>query len=217
MDAMHAAYTSRARTSTATIDIPIIDWRHYLEAELDMHNIAPVVRLAASGCSNHDGDAVEPGDLVHGRATRRGRPTRRRSAFEVMDEWMANIRAQPATRRGRQQARALAVDSLLRDARRRTIARRAPTSGTAILDYAPGGRVHRSASRLYSTIAHRRGRADRGRRLQVRAAAGGDGASPTARTAPWAPTAAERDAARADLPDGSLRLHEAGRGPAVGR
>ena len=47
------------------IDIPIIDWRHYLDAELDMHN----ARQSFAARARHARARrrrVQPGDLVHG-------------------------------------------------------------------------------------------------------------------------------------------------------
>ena len=54
--AMHAAYTS-GMVFVGRTDIPIIDWRHYLEEQLNMHNIAPVVRRAAAAAERGRGDA----------------------------------------------------------------------------------------------------------------------------------------------------------------
>ena len=62
----------------------------------------PVVRLAAADARPRR-RRLQPGDLVHGRApARQSDPTPQ--AFEVIDEWMANIRANPDAERGRQQA-----------------------------------------------------------------------------------------------------------------
>jgi hypothetical protein len=75
------------------IDIPIIDWRHYLEDELDMHH-------------SHQSFATRQRMLnADGRARNQviwftdARPAvgfdQTPMAFEVIDEWMANIRANP--------------------------------------------------------------------------------------------------------------------------
>ncbi|MGH3142567.1 MAG: DUF6351 family protein, partial [Gaiellales bacterium] len=53
--AMRAAYES-GLVFDGKIDIPIIDWRHYLDAELDMHN-ARQSFAARSRLLEHDGDA----------------------------------------------------------------------------------------------------------------------------------------------------------------
>jgi Tannase-like family of unknown function (DUF6351) len=95
IDAAKAAYTS-GLVFRGAIDIPIIDWRHYLEHELDMHH-------------SHQSFATRQRMLNHdGRASNQviwftdARPARAFDqtpmAFEVIDEWMANIRAKP--RRG---------------------------------------------------------------------------------------------------------------------
>lgn len=87
-DAIEAAY-ERGLVNRGDVQIPLIDWRNYLEGELDMHNshqsFASRQRLL-----NYDGDAsnqviwfTDPGfDQT---------PV----AFEVIDEWMRNMRARP--------------------------------------------------------------------------------------------------------------------------
>src|SRR5918997_1915556 len=93
--AKRAAY-NRGLYFDGDIDIPLIDWRHYLEEELDMHN-------------SHQSFASRQRMLDHdGRASNQliwftdARPQRAADqtpeAFEVIDEWMSNIREHP--RRG---------------------------------------------------------------------------------------------------------------------
>ncbi len=92
--AMRAVYES-GLVFRGDIDIPIIDWRHYLEDELDMHNshqsFASRKRLL-----NFDGDASNQviwfTDVVDPNARFDQTP----EALEVIDEWMANIRANPS-------------------------------------------------------------------------------------------------------------------------
>jgi hypothetical protein len=77
------------------IDIPIVDMRHYLEPALDMHNSrqsfsARQRLIDARG--NADNQAIWIGVLPHD-------PTPK--AFQVVDEWMANIRANPGLGVGR--------------------------------------------------------------------------------------------------------------------
>ncbi|NUT43579.1 MAG: hypothetical protein HOV86_26670 [Thermoactinospora sp.] len=76
------------------IDIPIIDWRHYLEEELDMHN-------------SHQSFASRQRMLDHDRDARNqviwftdgpARFDQTPEALQVIDEWMAGILANP--RRG---------------------------------------------------------------------------------------------------------------------
>jgi Tannase-like family of unknown function (DUF6351) len=92
MDAANAAYTS-GLVFRGAIDIPIIDWRHYLEHQLDMHH-------------SHQSFATRQRMLNHdGRASNQviwftdGRPAvafdQTPMALEVIDEWVANIRAKP--------------------------------------------------------------------------------------------------------------------------
>jgi hypothetical protein len=90
--AVRAAYESGMQFQ-GDIDIPIIDWRHYLEDELDMHH-------------SHQSFATRQRMLnADGRARNQviwftdARPAvgfdQTPMAFEVIDEWMANIRANP--------------------------------------------------------------------------------------------------------------------------
>ncbi len=92
MAAANAAYKSGI-VFRGDIDIPIIDWRHYLEHELDMHN-------------SHQSFASRQRMLnLDGRASNQviwftdARPARAfdqtPQALTVMDEWMANIEDKP--------------------------------------------------------------------------------------------------------------------------
>jgi hypothetical protein len=110
MAAANAAYTSGI-VFRGDIDIPIIDWRHYLEAELDMHHshqsFATRKRML-----NFDGDASNQVIwFTDARPARASDQTPR--AFAVMDDWMANIRANPE-RGVAGNKPALAVDSCFR-------------------------------------------------------------------------------------------------------
>ena len=75
------------------VGIPIIDWRHYLEEELDMHHshqsFASRRRIELAR-GNYDNQVIWFTDA---------RPARQfdqtPEAFEVIDEWMANLRAHP--------------------------------------------------------------------------------------------------------------------------
>jgi Tannase-like family of unknown function (DUF6351) len=96
MEAANAAYRS-GLVFRGDIDIPIIDWRHYLEHRLDMHHshqsFATRQRML-----NHDGRASN--QVIWFTDARPGTPQSDQTplAFQVIDEWMANIRAKP--RRG---------------------------------------------------------------------------------------------------------------------
>jgi hypothetical protein len=91
MQAMNAVYES-GLVFRGDIDIPIIDWRHYLEPVLDMHNSHQSF-ASRQRMLNADGDAVQPGDLVHQRCP--GQYDQTPEALDVIDEWMRNIAANP--------------------------------------------------------------------------------------------------------------------------
>jgi hypothetical protein len=90
LQAIRAAY-EHGLVFRGDIDIPIIDWRHYLERELDMHN-AHQSFAARQRMLNFDGDASNgviwftDGPRVFDQTPQ---------ALAVIDEWMANIRANP--------------------------------------------------------------------------------------------------------------------------
>jgi len=92
LDATAAAYNSGMHFG-GDIDIPVIDWRHYLEEELDMHHshqsFATRRRLELAR-GNADNQVIWFTDA---------RPSvafdQTPEAFEVIDEWMANLRANP--------------------------------------------------------------------------------------------------------------------------
>ncbi|MGH9004573.1 MAG: DUF6351 family protein, partial [Acidimicrobiia bacterium] len=91
-DAMAAAYTSGMEFQ-GDIDIPVIDWRHYLEDELDMHNTQQSF-AARQRMLNADGDASNQVIWFTD-----ARPAvafdQTPMAFGVIDEWMRNIAAHP--------------------------------------------------------------------------------------------------------------------------
>ncbi|KAA1191852.1 hypothetical protein F0M18_09990 [Pseudohalioglobus sediminis] len=90
------------------VEIPLIDVRHYLEEQLDMHNTHQSF-AARQRLLNHDGDAsnqviwfIAPGEEENYNNTI--------YAFEVIDEWMTNIRDNPEATVGENRP-AAAVDS----------------------------------------------------------------------------------------------------------
>ncbi|MFK7894738.1 MAG: DUF6351 family protein [Myxococcota bacterium] len=87
--AIEAAYDS-GLVNHGDVQIPLIDWRNYLEEELDMHNshqsFASRQRLL-----DFDGDASN--QVVW--FTDEGEFDQTPMAFEVIDEWMANIKRRP--------------------------------------------------------------------------------------------------------------------------
>ena len=151
------------------VDIPIIDWRHYLEDELDMHHSQQSF-ATRQRMLNVDGDA---GNQVIWFTDARPAVAfdQTAMAFEVIDEWMANIRANPdagvaANAPARAVDSCFATDGTLiaagargvgRHPRRRA-RRRVHGALPDLLDVAPAGR-----------------RPDRGRHLEVPDAIGSPG------------------------------------------
>ena len=93
-EAQHAAYES-GMVFRGKLDIPVIDWRHYLEPFLDMHNshqsFASRQRLL-----NYDGDASNQLIWFTG-VPPSGQPRfdQTPQALLVLDEWVKNIKAHP--------------------------------------------------------------------------------------------------------------------------
>ena len=79
---------------TGDLDLPILDWRHYLEPFLDMHN-AHQSFSARARMLDHDGDAANQVVWFTEAVTEDVRFDQTPMAFEVIDAWMANIRAHP--------------------------------------------------------------------------------------------------------------------------
>jgi len=92
IEAMNAAYES-GMVFDGKMDIPIIDWRHYLEDELDMHNthqsFATRQRMI-EGQGHADNQVIWFTDARPFTAF-----DQTPEAFQVIDEWMANIKANP--------------------------------------------------------------------------------------------------------------------------
>jgi hypothetical protein len=91
--AQYAAYRS-GLVFRGKIDIPLIDWRHYLEPFLDMHN-AHQSFAARQRMLNYDGDASN--QVIWFTDARPAGPQFDQTplALRVIDQWMANIRAHP--------------------------------------------------------------------------------------------------------------------------
>lgn len=92
--AMRAAYTS-GHVFTGRLDVPAIDHRQYMERELDMHNSHQsfAVRRRVLQKMGHSDNLV-----VWFTNTMPGTPKASQSmqALDVMDEWLANMRRNPA-------------------------------------------------------------------------------------------------------------------------
>ncbi|HEX7222261.1 MAG TPA: DUF6351 family protein, partial [Candidatus Limnocylindrales bacterium] len=97
MEAGHAAYRS-GMVFRGKLDIPVIDWRHYLEAYLDMHNSHQSF-AARQRLLNYDGDASN--QLIWFTAAppppapSSARFDQTPQAFLVLDRWIKNIQANP--------------------------------------------------------------------------------------------------------------------------
>ncbi len=90
--AMNAAY-DQGLVFQGDIDIPVIDWRHYREEDLDMHNSHQSF-ASRQRMLNADGDASN--QVIWFTDARYERLSDQTPlAFEVIDEWMANVHANP--------------------------------------------------------------------------------------------------------------------------
>ena len=90
--AMQAAYEA-GLVFMGDIDIPVIDWRHYLEAELDMHNSHQSF-AARQRIRDHQGSS-ENQVIWFTDAAGGARFDQTPEALEVMDEWMTNVLGNP--------------------------------------------------------------------------------------------------------------------------
>ncbi len=96
--------------NVGAIEIPMIDWRHYLEPWLDMHNSHQSF-AARQRLLDYDGDASNQVIwFTMGAEDDDDRFDQTPMAFEVIDEWMTNIAADPK-RRVAENKPARAVDS----------------------------------------------------------------------------------------------------------
>jgi hypothetical protein len=105
---MHAAYRS-GMVFHGDIDIPIIDWRNYLEPFLDMHN-AHQSFASRQRMLDWDGDASNQVIWFTDTASPATRFDQTPMALQVIDRWMRNIAANPQ-RSVAENKPAVAVDS----------------------------------------------------------------------------------------------------------
>ena len=172
--AQHAAYRS-GMVFRGKIDIPLIDWRNYLEPFLDMHNSHQSF-ASRQRMLDFDGDASNQVIWFTDAPSAGPMFDQTPMALDVIDEWMANIAANPSKGVGRNKP-ADAVDRCFDDGRlaARTRRRRLGRDPRRPAD----GRLRAGVPGLRD-LAHRRRRADRGRDLRLhapaRAARGGEGA-----------------------------------------
>jgi hypothetical protein len=92
-DAIENAYT-QGHVFVGDLEIPIIDWRNYLERELDMHNSHQSF-AARQRLLDHDGDAGNQVIWFTDGNDAGAEFDQTPLAFTVIDEWMANIEANP--------------------------------------------------------------------------------------------------------------------------
>ena len=92
--AMEAAY-EEGLVFMGDIDIPVIDWRHYLEDELDMHNAH---QSFASRQRIRDAREHSDNQIIWFTDVESGEPEfdQTPEALEVIDKWMSNIFDNPA-------------------------------------------------------------------------------------------------------------------------
>ena len=79
---------------TGKIDIPVIDWRHYLEDQLNMHNVH---QSFASRQRMRDFDGSSGNQVIWFTDARPSEQfDQTPEALTVIDQWMANLRARPS-------------------------------------------------------------------------------------------------------------------------
>ena len=93
IEAMNAAY-EKGHVFVGNIDIPVIDWRNYLEQELDMHNTHQSF-ASRQRMRNYDGDDSNQVIWFTDARGVNGRFDQTPEALAVMDQWMKNIRQHP--------------------------------------------------------------------------------------------------------------------------
>ncbi len=132
--AIEAAYES-GMVNHGDIEIPVIDWRNYLERELDMHNSHQSF-AARQRLLDWDGDASNQVIWFTDVEFQGERFDQTPLAFEVIDEWMRNIERRPWKGVARNKP-SRAVDSCF-DASGQLI-HSGPDAWSGILDDAPDG------------------------------------------------------------------------------
>jgi Tannase-like family of unknown function (DUF6351) len=193
-EAMRAAYTS-GMVFDGNIDIPVIDWRHYLEDDLDMHHshqsFATRQRIV-----DRQGDA---GNQVIWFTD--ARPAiafdQTPMAFAVMDEWVRNIKANPE-RSVAENRPAAAVDSCF-ETNGQLIASGPDVWNGVLSDDAPGACTQRFP--IYSTSRRVAGGPFRGGVFKCELQPVADAIDAGAYGA-WEPSAAERARLEQIFPSG---------------
>ena len=193
--AQRAAYTS-GHVFDGRLDVPAIDHRQYMERELDMHNVHQsfAVRRRVVDAMGHSGHlAVWFTDTTPGVA----KASQTLEALAVMDEWLANIRANP--RRSVAQNRPPRAADACFDLQGRPIARGAGV-WSGILDAKPAGACTQ-AFPIYGTSRTVAGAPIEGSIYRC-ALKSVDRAVADGTYAPWVPGAADIDTLKQIHPQG---------------
>jgi hypothetical protein len=193
--AQRAAYAS-GHVFDGRLDVPAIDHRQYMERELDMHNAHQsfAVRQRVQGRMGHsDNLVVWFTDTVPGTL----KASQTLEALAVMDQWMANIRANPK-KTVAQNKPPLAVDACF-NLTGQPIARGADV-WAGILDGQPAGACTQQFP-LYTTSRIVAGAPITGAMYRC-ALKSVDAALADGTYTPWIPSAAEADQLRQIFPGG---------------
>jgi hypothetical protein len=198
--AMGAAYSS-GMVFDGSIDIPVIDWRHYLEDDLDMHHSHQSFATRQRIADRRGGAGNQVIWFTDARPSVAFDQTP--MAFAVMDEWIRNIKANPQ-RSVADNRPAAAVDSCF-DSNGQLISSGAGVWAGVLDDHAPGACTQRF--QIHSTSRRVAGGPFRGGvfkcQLQPLADAIGAGAYGA-----WEPTAAERARLEQIFPSGVCNFSE---------
>lgn len=193
--ATRAAYTS-GMVFGGQIPLPTIDHRQYMERELDMHNVHQsfaVRKRVIAKMGNADHVVIWFTDTMPGQP----KASQSMEAIAVMDEWMANIRANP-TKTVAQNRPARAVDSCFDVNGQLIYAGNDAWNG--VIDDKPAGACTQ-AFPMYGTSRTVAGAPLEGGIYQC-ALRSVDAAIAAGVYLPWQPSAAEVDKLRQIFPDG---------------
>ena len=197
-DAQWAAYRS-GMVFRGKIDIPLIDWRHYLEPFLDMHNSHQSF-ASRQRMLNYDGNASNqliwftaappPGSSAP-------RFDQTPQALLVLDEWLANIEAHPLARAWQGTSRRTRSTRASRPTARCSHAATTSGTGSSTAD-------RRARARSSSRRSRPRGSSPAARSRAASSSATSSPSRPRSRRGvygSWQPDAGRAGAPAADLPD----------------
>ena len=208
LDAMRAAYSS-GHVFNGQLGVPAIDHRQYMERELDMHNAHQsfaVRKRVQQRMGSSDNLVIWFTDTTPGVA----KFSQSLDALDVMDQWMANIRANP-DRSIAQNKPARAVDSCFDLQGRQLHAGAGVWAG--ILDTQPAGACTQ-AFPLYSTSRIVAGAPLEGA-IYACALKTVDAAVADGTFGPWVPSATETSRLKAIFPTGVCDYSKADRAKPV--